>query len=130
LTLYASFLSWRGTLFQKRWLLRLFVIAVAGPVIANQAGWAAAELGRQPWIVWGLLKTSDAVSKSVPAAHVLTSIVMFGVIYLLLLVAWLFLMDHKIKTGPEDPAQLAAEARQRGWLAAAALRSDPDSPAG
>jgi cytochrome d ubiquinol oxidase subunit I len=51
LTLYASFLRWRGTLFEKRWLLRIFVIAVLGAVAANQLGWVAAEVGRQPWIV-------------------------------------------------------------------------------
>ncbi|HNQ22349.1 MAG TPA: cytochrome ubiquinol oxidase subunit I [Phycisphaerae bacterium] len=55
LTVTAMLLLWRGTLFRKRWLLRAFMFAVIGPVIANQAGWAAAEVGRQPWVVWGLL---------------------------------------------------------------------------
>ena len=121
LTLYACFLWWRGTLFSKRWLMRVFVVAVAGPVIANQAGWVAAEVGRQPWIVWGLLKTSDAASPAVPASHILTSIALFGLIYLLLLLVWLFVMDHKIKAGPEEPHELAAAAKERGWLATAAL---------
>ena len=51
LTLVASFLHWRGTLYDKRWLMWIFVFAVAGPVAANQLGWVAAEVGRQPWIV-------------------------------------------------------------------------------
>ena len=48
---------WRGSLFEKRWLLWLLVLSVLGPQIANQAGWFAAEVGRQPWIVYGLLRT-------------------------------------------------------------------------
>jgi cytochrome d ubiquinol oxidase subunit I len=51
LTLLASFFRWRGTLFHKRWLMWIFVFAVLGAVAANQAGWVAAEVGRQPWIV-------------------------------------------------------------------------------
>ncbi len=51
LTLVAAFFRWRGTLFERRWLMRIFVISVILPVIANQLGWVAAEVGRQPWIV-------------------------------------------------------------------------------
>ncbi len=51
LTLLASFLHWRGRLFGTRWLLWVFVFAVAGAMVANQAGWVAAEVGRQPWVV-------------------------------------------------------------------------------
>jgi cytochrome d ubiquinol oxidase subunit I len=128
LTVYASILRWRGTLFQKRWLLWVFVFAVAGPMLANQAGWAAAEVGRQPWIVWGLLRTSDAASKAVSAAEVWTSLVMFGVIYLMLLLVWLHVMDRKIKAGPESPEDLARQAEQRGWLDVAAARAVPSGP--
>jgi cytochrome bd ubiquinol oxidase subunit I len=128
LTLYASFLRWRGTLFQKRWLMGVFVVAVAGPVIANQVGWAAAETGRQPWIVWELLRTSDAASKAVSGPEVLTSIILFTLIYLMLLAVWLFVLDRKIKTGPEEAHELAEQARQRGWLAVAADRAAPSGP--
>lgn len=128
LMVYASFLSWRGTLLRKRWLLWVFVFAVAGPMVANQFGWAAAEIGRQPWIVWGLLRTSDAASKAVSGPEVLTSIIMFGVIYLMLLLVWLFVMDRKIKAGPEAPHELAAAARQRGWFTVAAERAAPSGP--
>ena len=48
---------WHGSLFEKRWLLWLLALSVLGPQIANQAGWFAAEVGRQPWIVYGLLRT-------------------------------------------------------------------------
>jgi cytochrome d ubiquinol oxidase subunit I len=127
LSAVGMFLQWRGTLYQRRWLLRIFVVAVLGPMIANQLGWVAAEVGRQPWIVWGELKTADAVSPAVKGEHVLASIIMFGVIYLLLLLTWLFVMDRKIRHGPETPEQLeaaAAAARQRGWLDIARARAD------
>lgn len=123
LTVYAGVLLWRGTLFQKRWLLRVLVVAVVGPMLANQFGWAAAEVGRQPWIVWGLLRTSDAASKAVTGGEVLASIILFGVIYLLLLLAWLFIMDSKIKAGPESPEDLARHAERRGLAAVAAART-------
>jgi cytochrome d ubiquinol oxidase subunit I len=62
---------WRGSLFEKRWLLWLLVLSVLGPQIANQAGWFAAEVGRQPWIVYKLLRTSEGLSAVVKANTVL-----------------------------------------------------------
>ncbi len=108
ITLLASWFRWRGTLFDKRWLLWVFVFAVIGPYIANQAGWVAAEVGRQPWIVYGLLRTSDALSKTVKAEEVLTSIILFTLIYLFLLAIWLYIMNDKIKHGPEEVAPVPA----------------------
>lgn len=93
---------WRGTLFTCRPVLWLFVFSVLGPQIANQAGWFTAEIGRQPWIVYGLLRTSEALSKTVTANMVLTSLIMFTVIYSLLFVLFIFLLDRKIKHGPSD----------------------------
>lgn len=124
LTLYASFLLWRGTLFEKRWLLWLFVVAVVPAFIANEAGWVAAEVGRQPWIVYptmvdgklqGGLKTSEAVSRSIGAGHVLGSIIMFGAVYTLLFVLWLVLLNQKIQKGPEGP-EPAGKPEPRPWL--------------
>ncbi len=104
-TLLAAFLRWRGRLFETRWLLRLFVLAIPLPYLANHLGWCATELGRQPWVVYELLRTSDAVSKAVSAGQVLFSIVSFGLIYLLLFAVWLHVMADKIKRGPEEPAR-------------------------
>jgi len=101
LTLLALLLRWRGRLYQTRWLLWAFVFAVVGPIVSNQAGWIAAEVGRQPWVVYGLLRTSDAISQTVPAEQIVGSIVMFGVIYLGLLALWLFVLNSKIQHGPE-----------------------------
>jgi cytochrome d ubiquinol oxidase subunit I len=125
LTLLGSVLHWRGRLFQTRWLMWVFVFAVGGPLIANQLGWVAAEVGRQPWIVhppvaWTAegdvvvggdgvvaydetqgLRTANAVSPAVSASQVLGSLIGFGIIYLALLVTWLFVLDRKIRHGPE-----------------------------
>ncbi|MEO1627099.1 MAG: cytochrome ubiquinol oxidase subunit I, partial [Bacteroidota bacterium] len=70
LTFLACFYWWRGRLFEQKWLLRIFVLAVLLPQIAYQAGWFVAELGRQPWVVYGLLRTSEALSKAVVAEQV------------------------------------------------------------
>ena len=71
LTLYASWQWKRGKLFDKRWLMVVFAWAVFLPQIANQAGWFTAEMGRQPWVVYGLLKTSDALSRTVSANQII-----------------------------------------------------------
>ena len=102
LTLFALWLLWRKTLFQTRWILRIFVFSVPIPFIANNAGWVAAEVGRQPWIVYNLLRTSAAVSPTVTAAQVGGSLVMFGLIYILLFAAWIFLLTGIIGKGPEE----------------------------
>ena len=88
--------------------LRVAVVAVLLPQIANQVGWFAAEIGRQPWIVWGYLKTSEGLSKVVSANQVLASLIGFTLIYLLLFVLFLYLLDRKIKKGPEDGHDVVA----------------------
>ncbi len=102
ITLLASFLRVRGTLFQHRWLLWIFVFAILAAYAANQLGWVAAEVGRQPWVVYGLLRTTDSVSKAVSATEVALSIGMFLVIYALLLLVWLYVMNDKIQHGPDE----------------------------
>ncbi len=101
---------WRGTLFERRWLLWLFVLSVLAPQAANQLGWLTAELGRQPWIVYGLMRTADGVSPSVAPGAIVASLVLFGLVYLLLFALFLFLLDQKIRHGPPP---LAAGERQR-----------------
>jgi len=100
LTLFSSFKWYQGKLFKQRWLLWVFVFAVLLPQIANQVGWFAAEMGRQPWVVYGLLRTADALSQSVTASQVVFSLIMFAVIYLLLFLLFIYLLDKKIKKGP------------------------------
>ena len=109
ITLYALWCRKRGTLFQKRWLLWIFVFSIFGPFAANELGWIAAEVGRQPWIVYNLLRTSEAVSRSLVPSQVGGSIVMFGVIYTLLFAVWIYLLNDKIQKGPE-PVTLPGQA--------------------
>jgi cytochrome d ubiquinol oxidase subunit I len=90
----------RPRLSPPRWLLRVFVASVLGPQIANQAGWMTAEVGRQPWIVYGLMRTSEGVSRSVSAEAIVFSLVLFTLIYALLFALFLFLLNAKITHGP------------------------------
>jgi cytochrome d ubiquinol oxidase subunit I len=106
LTTLACFLLWRRKLFEKRWLLWIFVFAVLGPYAANQAGWVSAEVGRQPWVVYGLLRTKDAVSRSVPPDQVLGSLVLFSLAYAALFGLWLFVINEKVRHGPTDVEDL------------------------
>lgn len=96
------FLWWRRKLFDYRWLLWIFVLSVLGPQFANQLGWFSAEIGRQPWIVYNLLRTEEAYSKTVTANEVITSLVIFGIIYLMLTVLFIYLLNDKIQHGPVD----------------------------
>ncbi|HOY54987.1 MAG TPA: cytochrome ubiquinol oxidase subunit I, partial [Opitutaceae bacterium] len=102
LAAWAVWALWRGKLEDSRLLLGCLTLSVLGPQIANQAGWWAAEVGRQPWIVYKLLRTSDALSKVVQANQVLASIIMFSVIYVLLFGVFIFLLNHKIQHGPDE----------------------------
>ena len=104
LTLFGIFKWWKGTLFQTKWLLWVFVFAVFLPQLANQFGWFAAEMGRQPWVVYGLLRTSEAFSQTVTANQIIFSLVMFTLIYIILFLLFIYLLDRKIKAGPYDPS--------------------------
>lgn len=110
LSLLALWMRWRGTLWNARWLLWAFVFAVIPAFAGNELGWAAAEVGRQPWIVYptvvagevaGGLKTAAAVSETVEAGEIIGSIAMFGVLYTLLFVLWVVILNHKIQHGPD-----------------------------
>jgi cytochrome d ubiquinol oxidase subunit I len=100
LAVAAAYYAARRGAVPPRWLLRLLVAAVLGPQVANQAGWITAEVGRQPWIVQGLMRTSDGISRSVSAGAVVFSLVLFTLIYTLLFALFLFLLNAKITHGP------------------------------
>jgi cytochrome d ubiquinol oxidase subunit I len=124
LTLFACFLWWRGTLFDKKWMLWIFVWAVVLPQMANQFGWYAAEMGRQPWVVYGHLRTSDALSKVVTANQVLFSLIGFTVIYLLLAVLFFYVLTKKIKKGPYDESKIDDRPLQEGIAEAIGLGTE------
>ena len=102
LTFYASFLWFKGKLFETKWLLTIFSYSVLLPQIANQVGWFTAEMGRQPWVVYGQLRTSQAFSQEVSANQIVFSLVLFTLVYSLLLVLFLYSVNKKVKHGPYD----------------------------
>lgn len=117
ISLLGIFFWWKGTLFNKKWLLWIFVFAVLGPQVANQLGWVTAEVGRQPWIVYGLLRTSEGLSKVVTANQVWFSLILFTVVYFLLFVLFLYLLNEKIQHGPEFAETIPSEyEHQKGIL--------------
>jgi cytochrome bd ubiquinol oxidase subunit I len=92
----------RRRLEKARWLLLGLVVSVLFPQIANQAGWATAELGRQPWVVYGVMRTSEGVTPVLDASQVLLSLSLFIGVYILLFAVFVFLMNEKIQHGPTD----------------------------
>ncbi len=106
LALAGLFLLWRGTLAQNRLFLRAAALTLPLPFIANEVGWVAAEVGRQPWVVYNLMRTRDAVSAAVPAGQILASIILFSLIYTLLFGVWVYLLRQQIDKGPQplDPS--------------------------
>lgn len=109
ISLLGIFFWWRGTLFNQRWMLWIFVFSVLLPQIANQIGWITAEVGRQPWIVYGLLRTSEGLSKTVEAGQVWFSLILFTLIYIGLFILFIYLLNEKIQHGPEDVDSISSE---------------------
>ncbi|MFA6979560.1 MAG: cytochrome ubiquinol oxidase subunit I [Ignavibacteriaceae bacterium] len=97
----SSYFLYKKKLFGNKKLLKILMWSVPLPLVAIQLGWIAAEVGRQPWIVYHLMKTKDAVSFTVGTGELLFSIVLFSLIYILLGSMFLFLLFKKIKNGPE-----------------------------
>jgi cytochrome d ubiquinol oxidase subunit I len=93
----------RDRLYTGRRYLRLLVISIPLPLFACTLGWITAEVGRQPWAVYGLIRTSDAYSSNLSAAEVMFSIIMFGAIYLVLGSMYVFILVRKIRHGPDEP---------------------------
>ena len=102
----ASIQLYRKKLFDQRWLLWSLMAAIPFPYIATTAGWMTAELGRQPWLVYKLLRTVDGASPSVSAGNTLFTLMGFVGLYFLLGMLFLFLVGRIIKTGPDQEVQL------------------------
>ena len=100
LTGWGALLLGRKKLFEARWYLKLLPWVIPLPLLACQLGWIVAEVGRQPWVVYRVLKTADAYSFNVTGAEVLASIIMFGLIYLFLGVLYLYVLIRLARRGP------------------------------
>lgn len=101
LALVGAFLWKKGALSNSRIFLKLLLPAISFPFLANTFGWVMTEVGRQPWTVFGLMTTSDAVSPNVPAGTILFSIIMYVLVFTILAVVMVYLIVREIKKGPE-----------------------------
>jgi cytochrome bd ubiquinol oxidase subunit I len=108
---YANFQNWRGRLASSTWLLWVLMLAFPFPYIANILGWMTAELGRQPWLIYGLFHTRDGYSKVVSDGDTIFTLIGFVGLYFVLGLLFLFLVGREIAHGPEE--EVLAEARRK-----------------
>lgn len=96
----SAFLFWRKKFFTTRWILWIWMLISPLPYIATLAGWVTAEAGRQPWLVYGLLKTEAGVTTNLSAGNVMFSVIGFLAVYLVVIMLYFFLMGKTIAQGP------------------------------
>lgn len=96
----SALLLWRKKLFESRWMLWILLLSLPFPYIANTAGWITAEIGRQPWLVYGLMRTSAGYSKMVSAGNGWFTFLGFLGMYMVLGILFLFLVHREIENGP------------------------------
>jgi len=101
MALIGIYLYWKDILEKSRWYLMLLLYSIPLPIIANEMGWIAAEVGRQPWIVYHELRTVDGISTVVSAGEILFSLILFSGLYLVLFGLFIFLISKKMKSGPD-----------------------------
>ncbi|MCC2643216.1 MAG: cydA [Nitrospira sp.] len=101
---------WRGELFTSKWLLWLLMLSLPFPYIATTAGWLTAEVGRQPWLVYGLLHTADGISPLVHSGNALFTLLGFLGLYLALGLLFLFLIAEMVRHGPKDSVPTGSSA--------------------
>ena len=106
----SAFLLWRKKLFESRWMLWIIMLSVPLPYIANTAGWMTAELGRQPWLIHGLMRTVHGASPRVGAGSAWFSLLGFMGLYVVLSMLWLFLIYREIEHGPSHDTELTTNA--------------------
>ena len=97
----AAWLLWRGRLYKSRWILWALMLSAPLPFIANTTGWMTAELGRQPWLIYRLMRTAAGISPRVSGGNVLFTLIGFMGMYALLSILFLFLIFREIERGPE-----------------------------
>lgn len=102
ISLISIYLWYKKQLDKYKWYLTALVPLFIFPHIANQTGWIAAEVGRQPWIVYGILRTKDALSPNVQSSEVWFSLILFTLIYLFMLIMFIYILIKIIKKGPEE----------------------------
>jgi cytochrome d ubiquinol oxidase subunit I len=106
----SAFLLWRKRLYSLRWVLWALLLSFPLPYIANTAGWMTAELGRQPWLIYGLMRTSEGFSSTVSTSNALFSLLGFVSLYFLLAILFVILIYREVSRGPEPETVEAASA--------------------
>jgi len=99
---YANFENWRRRLTSNTWLLWVLMLAFPFPYIANTLGWMTTELGRQPWLLYGIFRTRDGYSKVVSSGDTIFTLIGFVALYFVLGLLFLYLVGREIKHGPES----------------------------
>ncbi|HLS20790.1 MAG TPA: cytochrome ubiquinol oxidase subunit I [Bacillota bacterium] len=100
--LYGMYATWRKKVPKNNFYMRIMPYVIALPFVANTCGWLITELGRQPWVVFGLMKTEDAVSPTVTANEVLFSFIAFTLLYTILAIVTIYLFVRHIKKKDHD----------------------------
>lgn len=101
LGMYGTYLAWRKKLDRpNKWYYRMMLWAISLPLIANTSGWIMTEIGRQPWTVFGYMRTEDSISPSVTSGQILFSLIAFTAIYAVLAAVMVYLFVKVIKKGP------------------------------
>jgi cytochrome d ubiquinol oxidase subunit I len=108
---------WKRKLFQARWMLWILMLASPFPFISNTAGWFTTELGRQPWIVYGLLRTAQGSSPALSSGNVLFTLIGFAGMYLLLGLLYVMLVISEALRGPEEARQKEEQQEETGTTA-------------
>ena len=107
--LVAGVLLWSGKLYSARWVLWPILLSFPLPYVANTAGWMTAEIGRQPWLVYGLIRTAQGYSTHVSAGNTLFTLLGFLGMYSMLSILWIVVVYRFIRTGPGIAAQAVPE---------------------
>jgi len=102
ISIIGIYLFLKKNIYNEKWYLKILLYSIPLPYIANEFGWIGAEVGRQPWAVYKVLKTKDAISPLVPRGQILFSLIMFSIIYLFLLTIFIYLMKKFVKIGIEE----------------------------
>jgi cytochrome d ubiquinol oxidase subunit I len=100
----SAWLLWKDKLYTSRFMLWVLMLSLPFPFIANTAGWITAEVGRQPWLIYGLMRTKDGVSPQVSAGNTLFTLIGFMGMYAVLSLLFLFLVRREIERGPDAAA--------------------------
>jgi len=106
MAVWGLWLRWRGRLYTNRLYQNACIAMIPAGFVAVVAGWTVTEVGRQPWVVYGLLRTRDAVSPSLTGADVLLSLSLYAIVYLIVFGAGIFYMVRLARAGPPEHVEL------------------------